>query len=331
MKNTIDWKKEIVSDVSVLSSLINLTNDEILALNTVKNKWATTKHFISLMNKNLSSCPIRKQVIPSIKENVKGNEDYLLWKENRKDSSIPDCIARQYNDRIAFLVSNVCSSYCRYCFRKEVILDSLINLYLSFDQGFSWIKNHPEIRDVLITGGDPLMLSNDKLHYIIGNLQEISHIEMIRIGTRIPVVLPKRIDDEFLDILKKFQRIPIWINIQCNHPKEITPELKDIVFKLLCCGVNVGNQAVLLKGINDDVDTLRILHQKLLSIRVRPYYLFQCEPAPGNDHFIVPMKKGCELIDNSLLKHTTGMARPHYVLATNKGKIPCRNLIGSEE
>lgn len=324
-------KEYIISEKSEIAKLINLTNSEILSLDSNKYKWATTKHFISLMDKNDPRCPIRRQVIPSLEENKSGNKDYLLKKENRVDTSIPDCIARQYNDRVAFLVTNVCSSYCRYCFRKEAILDNELNLKLNLLDGISWIQNHSEIRDVLITGGDPLMLSNSTLKYIIVELEKIKHVEMIRIGTRIPVVLPERIDEEFLSIFPGRNRTPIWMNIQCNHPKEITESLKNIVYDLMRCGVNVGNQAVLLKGINDDVNTLRTLHQKLLSIRVRPYYLFQCEAAPGNEHFIVPMENGCDLIEKSLLRHTTGMARPHYVLATNKGKIPCIDLIGKNK
>ena len=322
-----EWRQNIVSDIETLSSLINLTEDEKVALNNSKYKWATTRHFISLMDKDNPNCPLRRQVIPSIEENYTSNKDYLIWKENRQDKSIPDCIARQYYDRIAFIVSNSCASYCRHCFRKEAILDTNLNLKIDFDEGVKWISEHEEIRDVLITGGDPLMLSNDKLNYIITQLRSIYHIEMIRIGTRVPVVLPERIDTEFLNIIKGFYRVPIWINIQCNHPLEITTKLADVVYKMMSCGVNVGNQTVLLKGINDDVKVFRKLHQKLLSIRVRPYYVFQCEPAPGNDHFIVSLEDGCQLMDDALLTHTTGMARPHYVLATNHGKIPCRRII----
>jgi lysine 2,3-aminomutase len=322
-----DWKEEIINEKSYLEKLIKLNDDEIIGLNNSKYKWAVTKHIVSLMDKNDHKCPIRRQFIPSLKENVSKGDDYLTHKENRVDTSIPDCIARQYNDRIAFLVSNVCSSYCRYCFRKEAILDNELRLSLNINQGISWISKHPEIRDILITGGDPLMLSNSNIKYIVSELEKIKHIEIIRIGTRMPITLPKRIDEEFLSIFPGRHRKPVWINIQCNHPKEITEELKIIVYELMRCGVNVGNQAVLLKGINDNIVTLRKLHQKLLSIRVRPYYLFQCEEAPGNKHFIVPIENGCDLMDKSLLKHTTGMARPHYVLATNKGKIPCKDLI----
>jgi lysine 2,3-aminomutase len=324
----IHWNEMLVSDLKTLLSLINLTDEELAAFKEVKYKWGTTRHFISLMDENDPNCPIRRQVIPSIEENIfSDKKDYLIWKENRQDKSTPDCIARQYKDRIAFLVSDVCASYCRYCFRKEAILDNSLDLKFNFEEGIHWIKEHKEIRDVLITGGDPLMLSNNKLGHIINEIRSINHVEMIRIGTRMPVVLPERIDSEFLHLIKGFYRAPIWVNIQCNHPKEVTNELTHVVYKILSCGVNVGNQSVLLKGINDDVDTFRLLNQKLLSIRVRPYYLFHCEPAPGNDHFMTTYEEGCELMDNALLGHTTGMARPMYVIATDKGKVPCRRLI----
>lgn len=318
----------IVEDIGTLSKLINLTEDELFCLKNTIYKWRTTRHFVSLMDKNNPLCPIRRQVIPS-KEEITNSQNfgYLVLKENRQDKSIPDCIARQYKDRVAFLVSTTCASLCRYCFRKEAILNNELKLRLNLDEGIRWISENREIRDVLITGGDPLMLSNDKLHYIIDELNNVPHIEIIRIGTRIPVVLPDRIDVGFLEILKGYDKKPIWVNIQCNHPNEITESLKRIVSLFMIYGVNVGNQSVLLKGINDDVSTFRKLHQKLLTVRVRPYYVFQCEPAPGNDHFVVPLEEGCQLVNDSLLGHTTGMARPHYVLATKDGKIPCRELI----
>lgn len=324
----MNWKETIVSDINTLSSLIDLNEEEIYCLENTKYKWATTRHFISLMHEKNSDCPIRKQVIPSIHELTPSKfKDYLIWKENRNDKNIPDCIARQYKDRIAFLVSNVCSSYCRYCFRKEAILDTSLNLKIKYKEGLDWISNHKEIRDVLITGGDPLMLSNTILEYLLIELRSIPHIEMVRIGTRMPVVLPERIDNGFLKIIKGKYRTSIWINIQCNHPNEITKILEDKIYKIICCGVNVGNQSVLLKGINDSKDILRKLNQELLRIRVRPYYLFHCEPAPGNEHFSTSFEEGCKLIDDALLGHTSGLARPHYVIATNKGKIPCRKFL----
>ena len=239
------------------------------------------------------------QVIPSLKEkeNRFGIPNYLIWKENRDTDEVrPDSIARQYHDRIAFTVTEVCANYCRHCFRKELVVDQDLKLRMDVDEGIKWIREHEEIRDVLITGGDPFILSDDKIEYIIRKLREIDHLQMIRFGTRSPIVLPHRITEGLQKVLSPYHKIPIWINTQCNHAREITDKTAKAVFDLLKCGVNVGNQAVLLKGINDDVESFRSLHQKLLTVRIRPYYVFYCEPAPGIDHFRTPVEKGAELI-----------------------------------
>jgi lysine 2,3-aminomutase len=201
-------------------------------------------------------------------------------------------------------------------------VDHKLTLRFDVEEGLQWIGEHGEIRDVLITGGDPFIFSDDEIEYVIRKLREIPHIEMIRFGTRMPIVLPHRITDGLKKVLSGFHRVPIWVNTQCNHPNEITEHTAKAVYDLLSCGVNVGNQAVLLKGINDDVETFRKLHQKLLSIRIRPYYVFYCEPAPGIDHFRTPVEKGAELIRDAIRGHTTGLAQPMYVIATNIGKIP---------
>jgi len=223
---------------------------------------------------------------------------------------------------VAFTVTQTCGIYCRHCFRKELVVDGDLKLDFNVDEGLDWIAKHPEIRDVLITGGDPFLLSDDQIEYLIRKLRALPHIEMIRFGTRLPIVLPQRITPGLKKVLGGYHRVPIWINTQCNHPKEITETTARAVYELLSCGVNVGNQAVLLKGINDDVETFRELHQKLLKVRIRPYYVFYCEPAPGIDHFRTPVEKGAELIRDALRGHTTGLAQPMHVIATNVGKIP---------
>ncbi|WP_300607268.1 hypothetical protein [Methanohalophilus sp.] len=170
-------------------------------------------------------------------------------------------------------------------------------------------------------------MPDEKIEYLIESLRDIPSVEMIRIGSRLPIVLPHRITDNLKKILGGYHDVPIWLNTQCNHPKEITEKTKRAVYDLVSAGVNVGNQAVLLKGINDDVDTIRELHQKLLTARIRPYYIFYCEPAPRIDHFRTPVEKGAELIRDGLRGHTTGLAQPMYVIATNVGKIPsCRTI-----
>jgi lysine 2,3-aminomutase len=170
-----------------------------------------------------------------------------------------------------FTVVDVCAIYCRHCFRKELVVDKDLKLDFDVDEGLKWIAGHPEIRDVLITGGDPLLLSDEKLAYLIAKLREMPHIEMIRIDSRLPIVLPQRVTDGLKNAIGGFHRIPVWINTQCNHPKKITPQTEKAGFDLMSCGVNVGNQAVLLKGINDDVETFKALHQKLLRTRIRPF------------------------------------------------------------
>jgi len=322
-----EWVEQFQNSVNTLDRLktfVKVTPEEEKAIHTLNTKWGTTPYFASLMDQDNPDCPIRKQVIPSMKEteNKYGIPNYLIWKENRDTKEVrPDCIARQYHDRIDFTVTDVCANYCRHCFRKELVVDRDLKLRFDFEEGIKWIREHEEIRDVLITGGDPFILSDQKIECLIRKLREISHIEMIRFGTRTPIVLPHRITEGLKKVLTGFHPVPIWLNTQCNHPKEITEKTAKAVYDLLCCGVNVGNQAVLLKGINDDVETFRKLHQKLLAVRIRPYYVFYCEPAPGIDHFRTPVEKGAELIRDALRGHTTGLAQPMYVIATNIGKI----------
>ncbi len=323
-----EWTEQIKNSVNTLErlkALVNVTKEEEEAITTLKTRWGTTPYFASLMDKDDPKCPVRRQVVPSLKEKVNkyGIDNYLIWKENRATEEVrPDSIARQYHDRIAFIVTEICANYCRHCFRKEIVVDQELSLRMDVDEGLKWISDHEEIRDVLITGGDPFLLSDEKIEYLIRNLREISHVQMIRFGTRTPIVLPHRVTEGLKKILSTYHKIPIWINTQCNHPKEITEKTARAVFDLLSCGVNVGNQAVLLKGINDDPETFRELHQKLLSVRIRPYYVFYCEPAPGIDHFRTPVEKGAELIRDAIRGHTTGLAQPMYVIATNIGKIP---------
>jgi len=325
---TQTWQQQLANFVNTIERLeqyVNLTDDERQILEKNKTTWGTTPYFASLMDADDPQCPIRKQVIPSSLEqqNTYGMDDYLMWKENRDtEEQRPDSIARQYKDRVAFTVTQTCGIYCRHCFRKELVVDGDLTLDFNVDDGLEWISQHPEVRDVLITGGDPLLLPDEKIAYLIERLRAIPHIQMIRFGSRVPIVLPQRITPELKKILGGNHKVPIWLNTQCNHPKELTEHTAQAVYDLMTCGVNVGNQAVLLKGINDDVETFRELHQKLLRVRIRPYYVFYCEAAPGIDHFRTPVEKGAELIRDALRGHTTGLAQPMYVVATNVGKIP---------
>jgi lysine 2,3-aminomutase len=325
MEEWIEQLRNPVNTLERLSEFINVTPAEKEAVETLNTKWGTSPYFASLMDRDDPACPIRRQVLPSLQETVNeyGIENYLVWKENRNTEEIrPDSIARQYHDRVAFTVTDICVNYCRHCFRNELVVNRDLQLRMDVDEGLEWIREHKEIRDVLVTGGDPFILSDQKIEYIIKKLREIPHLEMIRFGTRTPIVLPHRITPSLKKILSPYHKVPIWVNTQCNHPNEITDKTAQAVFDLLTCGINVGNQAVLLKGINDDPDTFRELHQKLLRVRIRPYYVFYCEPAPGIDHFRTTVEKGAELIRDSIRGHTTGLAQPMYVIATNIGKIP---------
>lgn len=322
------WQEQLKQSVNTLERLqkyIHVTPEEEKAISSMETKWGTSPYFASLMDKDDPQCPIRRQVLPSLQETVNqyGIDDYLIWKENRQtEENRPDSIARQYDDRVALTVTDICVNYCRHCFRKELVVDRDLKLRMDVDEGLQWIAEHTEIRDVLVTGGDPLILSDDRIEYIVRKLREIPHLQMIRFGSRAPIVLPHRITNSLMKVLGGYHRVPIWLNTQCNHPKEITEMTAEAVYKLQTCGISTNNQAVLLKGINDDVETFRKLHQKLLSVRIRPYYLFYCEPAPGIDHFRTPVEKGAELIRDAIRGHTTGMAQPMYVIATNIGKIP---------
>ena len=328
------WQEQIRNQVNTLEKLsryVNVSPEEEEAIETLDTRWGTTPYYASLMDKNDPNCPIRRMVIPSMEENENkyGIPNYLIFKENREatdrfgeNGKRPDCLARQYDDRVAFVVTDICASYCRYCFRREAVIDQELHLRFDVDEGLEWIREHKEIRDVLMTGGDPLMLSDEENEYLIDRLREIPHIEMIRIHTKMPNTCPHRITKNLLEMLGREHNIPIWLNVHFSHPREITDKTRKVIWDLLRTGINVGNQGVLLKGINDDVDTFRELHQKLLSVRIRPYYMFHCQQAPGIDHFRTPIEKGAELIRDGIRGHTSGLAQPMYVISSNVGKIP---------
>jgi len=325
MEEWVEQLQHRIDSLDRLRKLINVTPAEREAIETLPTRWGTTPYFASLMDPDDPNCPVRRQIIPSLKEkeNRFGIKDYLIFKENRAtEESRPDSIARQYGDRVAFVITDLCASYCRHCFRKELVLDRNLKLRFDVEEGLQWIGEHAEIRDVLITGGDPFILTDDKIDYMIRRLREIPHLEMIRFGTRTPIVLPQRITPGLKKVLSGLHKVPVWVNTQCNHAKEITEKTATAVYDLLRCGVNVGNQAVLLKGVNDDVESFRALHQKLLSVRIRPYYVFHCEPAPGLDHFRTTVEKGAELIRDALRGQITGLAHPVYAIDSSIGKIP---------
>lgn len=340
-----DWLWQMhnfVNTIEKLESYIALSDLEKKAITDALNRKAfvgATPYYASLMDKNNPNCPIRLQFVP--REDSTGQEyempDYLMWKENRDAGQLgesrfshderPESIARQYRHKIAFTYLPNCPIYCTFCFREELTQDRTkpeLRIASHTNEGFEWIEKHTEIRDVLLTGGDPLTLSDRKISQMLERLRAIPHVKLIRFGSRVPVALPHRITESLADVfrshLKHRPRVPIWINTHFNHPKEITERSAEGIYRLLDAGVSVGNQTVLLRNVNDNEETFWDLHQKLPEMGVRANYVFQCEPAVGTGRFMVPIKRGQELM-RSLWPETSSMARPNYALATRIGKI----------
>ena len=264
-------------------------------------------------------CPIRRQVVPTADElfDDVGVPDPL---DEGKHSPV-ELIIRVYPDRLAFCVGHRCATYCRYCLRKETMVGKLDRDFpnLKIAEGIRYIREHPEIRDVLLTGGDPLLLPDGRIEWILARLRAISHVEVIRIGSRTPCTLPQRITPELCLMLGKYH--PLYLNTQFNHPREITPEAEKACALLAGTGIPLGNQSVLLRGVNDDAGVMKGLCQQLMRIRVRPYYVYQCQILSGTRHFRTPIETGIEIIRN-LRGFTSGLAVPEYVLDTPYGKIP---------
>ncbi|MCX6135022.1 MAG: KamA family radical SAM protein [Ignavibacteriales bacterium] len=263
--------------------------------------------------------PIWLQCIPDAVEleDRNGLEDPL---NEDADSPVPS-ITHRYPDRALFLVTSQCSMYCRFCTRKRKVSDSTKINSKWIQDGVDYIAAHPEIRDVILSGGDPLMVTDYVLERILSSLRAIPHVEIIRLGTKMPCVLPQRITPKLCKMLKKYH--PIYVNTHFNHPWECTPEADKACAMLADAGCPVGNQAVLMKGVNDDADVMLDLHRKLLKMRVRPYYIYQADLTKGTNHFRTPVRKGLEIMDK-LRGHTSGLAIPYYVIDApgGGGKIP---------
>src|ERR1700690_3998108 len=290
---------------------------------------AITPYFFNLIDPADENCPIRRQVIPSIEEIRTAPWEMSDPCGEDSHSPVPGLVHR-YPDRVLFLVTDRCASYCRYCTRSRLVSNAQdYNFHPEYEQGLRYIEAHPEVRDVLLSGGDPLLLSDKKLEHLISRLREIKHVEFIRIGSRIPVFLPQRITPELCEIFKKYG--PVWMSIHVNHPKECTAELRAACERLAFAGVPLGNPSVLLRGVNDDADVMRALVHRLLRMRVRPYYLYQMDLITGGSHFRVDVRKGIEII-KALRGFTTGYAIPQYVIDApgGGGKVPINpEYIGS--
>lgn len=321
-----DWVwqlKNRITTVGQLERYMTLTPEEKAGCLFASHKLALaiTPYFFNLIDRNDPNCPIRKQVIPRGDEMVVSSGEMLDSLGEDSHSPVPGLVHR-YPDRVLFLVTDRCAAYCRYCTRSRLVSNAQdYNFHPEYEQALRHIEAHPEIRDVLLSGGDPLLLSDKKLDHLLGRLRAIKHVEFIRIGSRIPVFLPQRITPELCEIFKKHG--PVWMSIHVNHPKEATQELKDACERLAYAGVPLGNQSVLLKGVNDDADVMKALVHRLLRMRVRPYYIYQMDLITGGAHFKVDVRKGIEII-KALRGHTTGYAVPQYVIDApgGGGKVP---------
>jgi len=321
-----NWQWQIAHSIKTsddLSQHIPLTDQRKDDINKclANFRMAITPYYASLINIGDPKDPIMMQAVPSIDETYFNENDLLDPLGEEKESPVPHIVHR-YPDRVLFLVTLRCSMYCRHCTRKRVVgeVDKEID-EKGITEAIKYISDHDQIRDVLISGGDPLVMTTAKLEGIIGKLRTIKHVDIIRIGTRVPVVLPMRITDELIDMLKKYH--PIWINTHFNHPNEITDEVKNACIKIVNAGIPLGNQSVLLKGINDQKDVMKELLLRLVSMRVRPYYLYQCDLSKGISHFRTTVDTGIDII-HALTGHISGYAIPKYVIdaPTGGGKIP---------
>ncbi len=320
-----DWRWQLshrLNTVEEIEKVLPLDDSERKALTTANLfRVEVTPYFISLIDPDDPEDPIRKQIIPRAEEAQAFTammEDSLA--EDRH-SPVPGLVHR-YPDRVLMLVTTQCASYCRYCTRSRIVGDPTATFSRQeFEMQIEYLKRTPQVRDVLLSGGDPLVLAPKILEEILSRLGEIPHIEVLRIGSRVPVFLPMRVTDELCDMLQKYH--PLWVNIHVNHPNEISQELAQATDKLTRAGIQLGNQCVLLAGVNDCVHIQRKLVQDLVRIRVRPYYLYQCDLVEGAGHFRTPVAKGLEIIEG-LRGHTSGFAVPQYIVDApgGGGKIP---------
>lgn len=320
-----DWRwqlKNRVTTVNALERIITLTADERAAVNERSSRlpFSITPYYLSLIT---DGSPLRATVIPSVAERKRapGEEDDPLAEDS--DSPVPGLIHR-YPDRVLFLVTEFCSVFCRYCTRSRMVGEKRDRSgagYADWQRAIDYIAAHPEIRDVIISGGDPLTMSTDRLEWLLARLRAIAHVEVIRIGTKVPMVLPQRITTELVNRLKKYH--PLWMSIHCTHPDELTGETLEALKRLANAGIPLGSQTVLLKNVNDGVGIMKELMHGLMRSRVRPYYLYQCDPITGSSHFRTPVSSGVDIIEG-LRGHTSGYAVPHFVIDApgGGGKIP---------
>ena len=321
-----DWRWQLrhrVTRAEPLKLILNLSPEEIEAIEASKGRMATaiTPYFAKLMDRNDSNCPIRRQAIPTMAEFHLSPAD--LFDPCAEDENSPvHGLVHRYPDRVLLLVTDKCAVYCRYCTRRRMVGSSEKCITQEeLDEAVAYIQATKKIRDVLISGGDPLLFEDDHLESILAKVRKVPHVEIVRIGTRVPVTLPQRITPSLTSMLKKYH--PLWISIHFSHPKEITKEVRRACAMLAEAGIPLGSQTVLLRGINDRAVVMKRLMHELLKIRVRPYYIYQCDLAMGTEHFRTPIAVGINIIEK-LRGHTTGYAVPSFVIDApgGGGKIP---------
>ena len=341
-----DWKWQVKNRIETLEDLkkyISLTSEEqegvMKSLKTLR--MAITPYYISLIDPNNPNCPVRRQAIPTAAEVHQSPADLLDPLHEDEDSPVAG-LTHRYPDRVLFLITDMCSMYCRHCTRRRFAgQNDCESPSERIQKAIDYIVRTPQVRDVLLSGGDALMVNDSMLESIIQRLRAIPHVEIIRIGSRTPVVCPQRITDDLVNMLKKYH--PIWLNTHFNHPNECTKEAAEACAKLANAGIPLGNQSVLLRGVNDD-RVMKRLVQDLVKMRVRPYYIYQCDLSMGLEHFRTPVSKGIEIIEN-LRGHTSGYAvptfvvdapggggktpvMPQYIISQSPGKVVLRNFEG---
>ncbi len=342
-----DYKWQLrhrVDSLSDLESRLELTDVERAGVLLAGHKLAMsiTPHFFNLIDRDNPDCPIRRQVIPRIEEGWNAPEEEADPCGEDSHMPVPGLVHR-YPDRVLFLVTDRCASYCRYCTRSRVVSGvGEQHLETQWEAAFRYLEKTPQVRDVLLSGGDPLLFSDERLDRILTRLRAIPHIQFVRIGSRIPIFLPQRITPELCAMLKKHH--PLFISIHTNHPRELTSEVRDALGRLADAGIPLGNQSVLLRGVNDSVEIQKSLVHKLLMCRVRPYYLYQCDLIHGSSHLRTSVAEGVEIIEG-LRGHTTGYAvpqfvidgpggggkipiNPNYIVETTPGRVTLRNFEG---
>lgn len=342
-----DWKWQVANRIETVADLkkyINLTKEEEQGIQSCLEtlRMAITPYYLSLIDLENPEDPVRKQAIPTAFELHRAEADLLDPLHEDTDSPVKG-LTHRYPDRVLFLVTDMCSMYCRHCTRRRFAgqADACVPKN-QMEDCIAYIREHEEVRDVLLSGGDCLLLNDRQLEYVISRLREIEHVEIIRIGSRAPVVMPQRITKELCSMLKKYH--PIWLNTHFNHPDEITEESAQACARLADAGIPLGNQSVLLAGVNDCIHIMKRLCHQLVKIRVRPYYIYQCDLSFGLEHFRTPISKGIEIIE-ALRGHTSGFAvptfvvdapggggktpvMPNYVISQTPGKVILRNFEG---